>query len=437
MVGGVPVVPLVLFGALAFPLIKTIFETFDGSQGFFRRVLKSYRSPWLYARGAVVGLALGLALAVGIAGQSMATRVWFGFGFGLAAYAGINGLADASGASLGRGRVQSWRVYLVQGLLGGFIGAALGFYFDAAQVGVVVAKFHQYLGVGLKPESYGVRPFLSRWGFIDLGTQSGGVKLLYDEALSGVIEWSIPAWLFAINRTFMAGFFQKETAPIKALFTKNGLVGLTETMIQVLRWGLWMSPIIKSFLRPMGDPTWYNQDGAIRTLLAIYHDATMTPDAFRAWSLQVFIYLLAFDAIRILIWLDHMGLRVATLVNLSFLGMDRLDSKVARFVRPASTARFIPEGVKRFTTWAPLLIPFYIPRGRRVGRSLVRPPADPGPPRRRHPARPDRGAVDVAAGRAGDRLDGRLHGPVLVDPMDQSSPRVHRARAVVDRQHRI
>ena len=363
VVQAVPVLPFVVFGAVAFPLVKTIFETFDGSQGFFRRVVKSYRSPWLFARGAVVGLALGVGLASGISGQSTEARALFGFGFGLATYAGINLMADGFEATRGRSRVQSWRVYLVQGLLGGFIGASLGFYFDSTQVAVVVAKFHQYLGVGLKPEPYGVRPFLSRWGFVDLGTQTGGVKLLYDEALAGVIEWSIPAWLFAINRTFMAAYFQKETAPIKALFTRTGMVGLTETMIAVLRWGLWMSPIIKSFLRPMGDPTWYNQDGAIRTLLAIYHDATLSPDAFRAWSFRVFVSLLAFDAVRVLIWLDHFGLRVATLVNLSFLGMDRLDARLARFVRPAATARFIPEGVKRFTTWAPLLIPFYIPRG--------------------------------------------------------------------------
>jgi cyclic beta-1,2-glucan synthetase len=359
-----PALLAVVFGALAFPLVKTIFETFDGSQAFFRRVSKSYRNPLLYARGAVVGLALGLGMALAISDRSMATRVWFGFGFGVATFALINALGDAFEASRGRGRVLSWRVYLVQGLLGGFIGAALGFYFDAEQVRVVVAKFHQYLGVDAGPEAFGVRPFLSRWGFIDLGTQTGGVKLLFDEALAGVIEWSIPAWLFAINRTFMASFFQKESAPIRALFTKAGIVGLTQTMIEVLRWGLWMSPIIKSFLRPMGDPTWYNQDGAIRTLLAIYQDATLPPDAFRAWSLQVFIYLLAFDIVRILIWVDHMGLRVATLVNLSFLGMDRLDARLARFLAPASTARCIPEGVKRFTTWAPLLIPFYIPRGR-------------------------------------------------------------------------
>ena len=192
---GVPVLPFVLFGALAYPLVKTIFETFDGSQGFFRRVLKSYRNPLLYARGAVVGLGLGLGLALTISGQSMATRVWFGFAIGLSTYAGVNALGDAFEASKGRGRLQSWKVYLVQGLLGGFIGAALGFYFDAVQVKVVVDKFQQYLSINvlgddMKPRSFDVLTFLSRWGHIDLGTQTGGVKLLFDEALSGVIEWS-------------------------------------------------------------------------------------------------------------------------------------------------------------------------------------------------------------------------------------------------------
>ena len=64
-----------------------------------------------------------------------------------------------------------------------------------------------------------------------------------------------------------------------------------------------------------------------------------------------------------LIWIDHMGLRVATLVNLSFIGLDRLDERVARFIGPAATARFIPEAVKRFATWMPLLIPYYMPAG--------------------------------------------------------------------------
>src|SRR5207253_833919 len=99
------------------------------------------------------------------------------------------------------------------------------------------------------------------------------------------------------------------------------------------------------------------------TLIATVQDVRLSPDAFRAWSLQVFIWLLAYDSVRILIWLDHFGLRVATLVNLSFLGVDALERRLARFLAPAATARCIPEAVKRFTTWAPLLIPYYIPRG--------------------------------------------------------------------------
>ncbi len=360
---GYPAVAGLLFGAVAFPMVKTIFETFDGSQAFFRRVARSYANPLLYARGAAVGLGLGLGLSHAVAGESMATRSWFGAGVGVAAFAGINFLADLFASTRGRGRVRSGRVYAVQAILGGFIGAAIGFYLDSTQVGVVAAKFGRYLAVDAAPTPFIERALLSNWGLINLGTVSGGVKLLFAESLLGVISWAVPAWLFAINRTFMAAYFQKESAPIRALFTRDGLAQLSQNMIEVLRWGLWMSPIINSFLRPMGDPTWYNQDGAIRTGLAIARDATMSPDAFRAWSLQVFISLVAYDGVRVLIWLDHMGLRVATLVNLSFLGMDRLDNRLSRFIAPAATARCIPEGVKRFTTWAPLLIPYYIPRG--------------------------------------------------------------------------
>ena len=94
----------------------------------------------------------------------------------------------------------------------------------------------------------------------------------------------------------MAAYFP-QAGPITSLATREGLVGLTKHD-QVLRWGLWMSPIINSFLRPMGEPTWYNQDGAIRTIIAIVQDLRLTPEAFRKWSLQVFIWLLAYDAVQ-------------------------------------------------------------------------------------------------------------------------------------------
>src|SRR5262249_39190968 len=154
---------------------------------------------------------------------------------------------------------------------------------------------------------YGVYPFLSKWGHIDLGTVTGGVSLLFAESLAGVISWSIPAWLFALNRTFLAAYFQEETSPIAGLFSRDGLARLMENMLAVLRWGLWMSPIINSFLRPVGEATWFNQDGAIRTLIALVQDVRLSPEAFRDWSLQVFVALLAYDTVRILIWLDHMG----------------------------------------------------------------------------------------------------------------------------------
>ena len=268
----------------------------------------------------------------------------FGFGVGVAAFAGVNLLRDVVYGLQHRGGPRSWRVYFVDAVLGGFIGAAIGFYLDAAQVSVVVAKFHRYLSVGQTPEAYGVYPLLSKWGFINLGQVTGGVNLLFAEALAGVISWAIPAWLFALNRTFMAACFRRETAPIRSLFTRDGLVELSQNMIEVLRWGLWMSPIINSFLRPVGEPTWYNQDGAIHTVVAVFQHATMSPAAFRAWSLQVFIYLLAYDSVRILIWLDHMGLRVATLVNLSFLGMDRLDRTAGPLPGPGGNRQLHPRG---------------------------------------------------------------------------------------------
>ena len=359
-----PLIAATLAGALVFPLVKTIVESFDGSTGFFRRIAKSYSNPALYLRGAIVGLGLGYSMVLSLPASELSTRVWFGFVVGVLAYAGIDLVRDLVYGMQERGGQQPARVYLVHGLLGGAIGAALGFYLDSAQVAVVVAKVHRYFAAGAPPVTHTVYPFLSKWGFINLGEVTGGVSLLFKEALAGVISFSIPSWLFAINRAFMAAYFRKEAGPITSLATREGLVGLTQNMIQVLRWGLWMSPIINSFLRPMGQPTWYNQDGAIRTIFAIVQNLSLSREAFGGWSLQVFIWLLAYDAVRILIWLDHFGLRVATLVNLSFLGMDKLEQRLAGFLSPVATARCIPEGVKRFTTWMPLLIPFYIPRGK-------------------------------------------------------------------------
>ncbi len=363
MMNVVPIGLGIVSGALTFPLIKTLIETFDGSQAFFDRAKYSYKNWVLYLRGAVVGFAIAYSIQNGLFEAPMGVRVSFGLKMGLLAGLGISFIRDAVYTLRHCGKIQSWRLYLIDGLLGGFIGSALGFYLDSAQVPVIIEKFNMYTTAGHSPEPYKIYPLVNKWGEITLGSFAGGVKLFFNEALAGVINWSIAAWLFAINRTFMEAFFQKDTRPIKFLFSRDGVVELLKHMVQVLRWGLWMAPIIFSFLRMMADPTWYNQDGAIRTLVAIYKNMTLTPEAFHAWSLNMFILLLANDLVRVLIWIDHMGLRVATLVNLSFIGMNKLDEKIAKFIGPAAAQRYIPEAVKRFTTWAPLLIPFYIPRG--------------------------------------------------------------------------
>ncbi|MFH1190296.1 MAG: hypothetical protein V1682_06355 [Candidatus Omnitrophota bacterium] len=363
-ISAAPIVIGIISGAALFPLIKTIIESFDGSLRFFERVRYSYSDLTLTARGAIAGFGFAYMATNNLFAHNMPDRIVFGLAVGLLASGGVSILRDAVYALRGKGKVQSWRLYLVDSLLGIFVGSAAAFYLDSLQVPVVIEKFKLYLSSGLPPAEYITYPLVNKWGRIDLGSYTGGVKLLFNESLAGVINWSIAAWLFAINKVFLQAFFEKDKTPIKFFFSTAGFAQLIEHMIYVLRWGLWMSPIIFTFLRMMPDPTWYNQDGAIRTFFAVFNNAAMTPEAFRAWSLQTFVWVLAFDWFRVLIWMDHMGLRVATLVNLSFIGMDRLDERIGRFIGKASAQRYIPEGVKRFTTWAPLLIPFYLPRGR-------------------------------------------------------------------------
>jgi len=358
-----PLLSWACLGALAFPLIKTIIESFDGSPSFLRRLLRNYRRPALMLRGALAGLFINWVWTHQFIEWSLAGRMGLGFLAGGLIYAGMSLVSDAARLVIGRGRLAGWRLYGVEAVLGGLVGAALGFYFDTVQTPVVATKLRLYCGYGLNPIPYDVYPLLSRWGFLSLGEYMGGARLLWNEALAGVISWGVAAWLFAINRSFLMALFQREWAPVRRMATREGLAELADGTIFVLRWGLWMAPIIFTFLRQMSVPTWYNQDGAIRTLFCVAQTGLLDANAFEAWSLKVFTWVLAYDAFRVLIWLDHMGLRVASLVNLSFLGMDRLDERVSRFLGSHAAARFIPEGIKRFTTWAPLLLPFYIPAG--------------------------------------------------------------------------
>jgi cyclic beta-1,2-glucan synthetase len=366
-----PLMTAGLASVLMFPLLKTIVESFDGSPPFIRRAKNNYLRPEHYLPGAVVGVGIAFFLQAGLPGAGDSARFLYGVVVGSMAYAATHVLQDAFNIAVvgKRQRLQAGRVYLTEAVLGGLAGGALCWYFDALQTGVLVAKFQKYAALtygaaGMANEDYVIYPLFSKWGAMRLGAVQGGVKLFYCESLSGVINWSIAAPLFSLNLVALTALVQWSRAPLRNLFTRQGLVEMVEQAFRVQRWGLWMAPIIYSFLRLSPDPTWYNQDGAIRTAVATVKSLTATPQAFHDWSLRTFVNLLAFDWFRIGIFVDHMGLRVATLVNLSFVGMDVVDEKTARFLGHPIRARVIPEALRRFVTWAPLLIPFYIPRGK-------------------------------------------------------------------------
>ena len=233
----------------------------------------------------------------------------------------------------------------------------------------MIAKFWAYADVNYRQSGrqlgdFTTYPIFNKYGAVNLGEVAGGVRLFWAESVAGVINWSLAAPLFSINYVLLDALLQRSLRPIKGLLSPKGVEGLVEQGVRVLRWGLWMAPIINSFLRQSPDPSWYNQDGAVRT--GGRHRRRRDPDARRrsgASASSCSSGLLAYDWLRILIWFDHMGLRVASLVNLSFLGGDRADEAAARFVGHNGRTRAIPDGIRRFMTWAPLLIPFYIPRG--------------------------------------------------------------------------
>ena len=358
-----------LLGAAAYPLARAIVESTDSTSPFFGRLELEYRRIDNFPRGLVAGAAVGVALLVALPDQAGGARFLFGAAAGALAYAGVDAGFDLYALINDRRQhLRSWRVYALGALLGGLVGGAIAWYLDAGQLKTIIDKFFAYIALSYPADgrpltAYVIRPLFSKWGATDLGVVDGGVRLFFDESLSGVIQWVFAAPLFSINLFFLTALVNRSLAPLRQLASLEGLDMLIENAVRVLRWGLWMAPVIYSFLKAAPDPTWYNQDGLIRTVVATWMNYALPGQDFRAWSLDIFTALLAYDVVRVVIWFDHMGLRVATLVNLSFVGGDVADERAARFVGKAQKSRAIPEGLRRFATWAPLLLPFYIPRG--------------------------------------------------------------------------
>ena len=358
-----------ILGAALYPLARTLVESTDSTPPFFGRLEAAYHRNSNFARGVVAGLGAWLAIYIDLPGAGGLERFLFGGMVGVLVFAGVDVALDAFELREERRQhLRSWRVYTLGALLGGLVAGAIAWYLDKGQLATIVSKFYAYVSLDYRADgrpvnAYIIRPLFSKWGATDLGMADGGARVFYDESLSGVIQWVFAAPLFSINLFFLTALIQRSLKPLRQLASFEGLDLLIENAVRVLRWGLWMAPVIYSFLKAAPDPTWYNQDGLVRTAVATWMNSVLPDNQFRQWSLDIFTALLAFDGLRILIWFDHMGLRVATLVNLSFIGGDIADEKAARFLGKAQISRAIPEGIRRFGTWAPLLLPFYIPRG--------------------------------------------------------------------------
>ncbi len=148
-----PHLVLAIGGALAMPLFKTIIETFDGSHNFFNRAALAYRKPSLYARGIVMGLALAIAIDIGLPTRATGSRMGFGAVAGLLAFAGGSLIRDLVLGLRRRGGMKSVRLYLVDACMGSFIGAALAFYLDANQLPIILTKVNLYTAFGMNPDA--------------------------------------------------------------------------------------------------------------------------------------------------------------------------------------------------------------------------------------------------------------------------------------------
>ena len=249
------------------------------------------------------------------------------------------------------------------------VAGALGWYFDTPQLHVVIDKFWAYADVnyrldGRKLGDFTTYPIFNKYGSINLGEVAGGVRLFWTESVAGVINWSLAAPLFSINYVLLDAALQAKLAPDQDASQSGrrrrpgGAGGARVALGPVDGAGHQFVPapvagpdLVQSGRRdPHGRR--HRRRTSRRTRRISGSSASPCSPAFSPMT-----------GCRVLIWFDHMGLRVATLVNLSFLGGDRADEAAARFVGHHGRTRAIPDGIRRFGTWAPLLIPFYIPRG--------------------------------------------------------------------------
>ena len=163
-----PLVTSLLIGALLFPLLKTIIESFDVSTPFFGRLANNYRSVTHCLRGAVVGGVLCCALRGGLLIAESLDRFMWGFAIGAVAYGGVDLFRDMIESAKGtRKKLQTWKVYALGAFLGGTIGGILAWYFDGPQTSVVAEKLQRYAALfypasGIEVKDYVTYPLFNK-----------------------------------------------------------------------------------------------------------------------------------------------------------------------------------------------------------------------------------------------------------------------------------
>ena len=310
-----------LAGALLFPLGRTILESTDCTPPFPGRLRSAYRGGANYAAGAVAGAGVAIAFAHGAAAgrrsRALRFRLRYRRGGGGRGPALRRYRRHRRGLSRTTARLASLCAW----------GAArrhprrrhqLVFRPGPARSGR--RAFPRPCRGELRRRRPAGNALCDHAVLLQMGRDLHGSRHRRRETvLSGIAVGRDPVDFrrAAVQRNLflLTALLTRSTAPIKRLFSAEGMRGLADNAIVVLRWGLWMAPIIYAFLKVAPDPQWYNQDGLVRTGVATFMNATMPAGQFRDWSLSVFTALLTYDWLRVLIWFDHMGLRVATLVN--------------------------------------------------------------------------------------------------------------------------
>ena len=174
-----PLFGVALAGGLLFALARTVVESFDGSQPFFRRLSANALDPVNVLRGLVVGAGLGLAAAWALPSLSdasaRASACWSARGAAGWISSVTSSRSGAAGASV-CARVA--RLHLGAARRG--VGAALGWYLDASPARGRDPQVRALCGVvpasSVGTARYVIYPLFSKWGAIDLGAASGGVK---------------------------------------------------------------------------------------------------------------------------------------------------------------------------------------------------------------------------------------------------------------------